>query len=333
MTEPGFDVAGQEPSPLAAANVRVLTQRLCEVEALLDVIGRLGAQLRAELLDRAIARWREDGTAPTFRADGLGTVSLTVPKERVEVEVADAFASWVAQKHPEAATAQVAIACPPDRLEALLELLHAVVDEMPAVSMSAAVAVSPQFTKRLLEEEVIIAPAGSQTRAVIDETTGEVVEGVKVIAGADPAVADGPQPKSISVRLERQAKADAAAAAQARLGTVLERGIADALAPTVRNLADADLAAGNMPDMVDVHDLAAEGEPDEAPADGCARDGCGHPKAGHNGKTNTGKCLIVVPADVRGAADASDAARLEQDGAEPCRCSRYVAPAPVAVAW
>lgn len=305
-----------EVSPLAGANVRTLTQRLCEVEAVMAVVGQLSATLRAEVLERAVARWAEDGAAPTYRVPGFGSISLSVPQQKVVVADQGEFASWVAQRYPTEVAAGVRISCPADSLEMLLEGLEAL-RAMPGVSIAADVAVAPAFTKRLLDSQVAVADSGGE-RAAIDTTTGEVVAGVKVIPGADPDNAAAPRPRSISVRLDPQAKADAEAQATARLVTVLEAGLAPALAGEVRELvADDDPPMPDMPANADEH-LEADGEPDEPEI--CA---CGHSRRpqrdpvdstvdadegyGHRGKTASGGCT-----------------------APGCDCKRFRVPA---VAW
>jgi hypothetical protein len=277
----------ESPSPLAGANVRTLTQRLCEVEAVMAVVGQLSATLRAEVLERAVARWAEDGAAPTYRVPGFGSISLSVPQQKVVVDDQGEFASWVAQRYPTEVAAGVRISCPADSLEMLLEGLEAL-RAMPGVS---------------IDSQVAVADSGD-TRAAIDTTTGEVVAGVKVIPGADPDNADAPRPRSISVRLDPQAKADAEAQATARLVTVLEAGLAPALAGEVRELvADVDPPMPDMPAVADEH-LEADGEPDEPEI--CV---CGHPRRpqrdpadntvdadegyGHRGKTASGGCTAA----------------------------------------
>lgn len=270
-----------DSSPLAGANVRTLTQRLCEVEAVMAVVGQLSATLRAEVLDRAVARWAEDGAAPTYRVPGFGAISLSVPQQKVVVDDAGEFASWVAQRYPDEVVANVTIAVPTPLLEELLERIRADVDEVSA-ELSARVDVRPQFAKRLLEQNVAVADSGD-TRAAIDTGTGEVVAGVKVIPGADPDNPDAPKPRSISVRLDPQAKADAEAQASARLVTVLEAGLAPALAAEVAPVDDVDPP---MPDLPAVGEhLEADGEPDEQ--DVCA---CTHLRIVHRGKVHRGGC-------------------------------------------
>lgn len=312
--------AGEERSPLAAAPVRVLTERLCEAEAYMGVVGALGAELRRELLARAVARWREDEAAPTFRAAGLGVVSLTVPQTKVVVADAEAFATWVASHYPTEVTSRVVLEAVPldavgdlvaqlrerSDLEALGELLAG------GVKVTATLDVAGAFVKRLLEQDctVVEAAAGEDgvvpPPAVFDNGTGEVVDGVKVIAGADPTKLDGPAPTSITVRLEAQAKADAAAQASARLADVVMSGLA-ALTPAAPQLVGvpAELLEAAAEVVDDAH-----GAPDDDDLCGCGharRPPAGKSHLGHGGKTGAGKCRVPG-----------------------CDCARFRAPA---VAW
>jgi hypothetical protein len=298
--------AAEERSPLAAAPVRVLTERLCEAEAYMGVVGALGVELRRELLARAVARWREDQAAPTFRAAGLGVVSLTVPQTRVVVADADEFASWVAETHPtEAVTRVVVDDVPPEQLEAVLDAVRGVVDELTAHGkVTAAVEARPAYVKRLLEHDCTVVEAApgedgvTPPPAVFDNGSGTVIAGVKVIAGADPTKESGPEPTSITVRLESQAKADAAAQASARLADVITSGLA-ALSPAGPShvAVPAELLAAVPPEVLAAAEVVddAHGAPDDDDLCGCGharRPPNGKSHLGHGGKTGAGKCRV-----------------------------------------
>lgn len=286
----------------AGVNVLTITERLCEASAQVEVLGRLVATLRGELTARAIARWREDGMAPTFRAPGLGIVSLTVPQSKVVVDSADEFACWVADNHPSEVAGAIHITgIPTDRLAGLLEQMQAAA--VDGVKVTASMAVSEPYAKRLLEHDVAVADDGKTTQ-VVDTKLGVAVLGVKVIAGADPRVPEGPQPTSIRVLLDAQAKADAAAQADVRLAAFLAAGV-DGLIdqeppvapPSPAAPADAEPFGHPQPgepgggeeppyDEQVQHD-DADGEPDERPICRCL-----HEQGRHGGKTGVGACRV-----------------------------------------
>lgn len=278
--------------------LRVIVERLCRLEATLTAGGAISTVLRAAALRKMIGRWREDQVAPTGRAPGLGTVSLTLPQQKVTVDDEEAFASWLVQRHPTEVDATITLRVPPALLPAILESIDRELldDEITAqldaqlppapdeteedlalVALARAlrdrevtVKPKPQFTKLLLEQAVTVVPAGvgpdgEPYAAAVFADDGAVVDGVKVIPGADPTVETGPQPTSISVRLEAEAKARAVAAASAQFAALV------AGQPPVLAV-DGSLAGGNLepeealaePSYDD--EPEADGIPDDAPA-------------------------------------------------------------------
>jgi hypothetical protein len=260
-------------NPMDTASVAQLTARLCEVEAGMAVLGKLGADLRAAITKRATSRWREDGAAPTYRVPNLGTVSLPIPQPKVVVDDMDAFASWCADHYPHQVTCVVTISdIAPDYLGETIDKAREIA---PTDVVRGGVVPAPAFVKGLLDHatvaEGLALAAGS----------GDVIDGVKVIAGGDPAKADSPQPTNVSVRLDPQAKADAEAQATARLADVLAGGLV--------------LTAGDLVDTSPVVDDAT-GEPDDD--DPVCE--CRHVKTSHRGKTHGGTCTECEAADPTG---------------------------------
>lgn len=267
---------------LAALPQKVLTERLCQLEATLSAGAAVGLVLRGALQARMVEYWRREHVAPTNRALGLGTVTLPIPAEKVAVADEEAFASWLAERHPTEVDAVITLTLPAAELPGVLEVIEAELltpellealggpdpddatpDELAAIVLARAlrdrkveVRPKPQFTKLLLEKLVTVMPGGVDEKgeayspAVFDDA-GEVVAGVKVIPGADPTALDddgrpvGPQPGSISVRLEAEAKARAAAAASTQFAALLAGAPGEVLPLP-------EVAAGNQPGAVRV---------------------------------------------------------------------------------
>lgn len=266
---------------LAALPLRTLVERLCGLEATLTAGGAVSNALRAAALRRMVERWREDEVAPTGRAPGLGTVSLTLPQQKVVVADADAFASWLAEHHPTEVDARITLTLPAAMLPGVLEVIEtelldaemiealnapdpadATPDELAALQLARAlrdraveVAPKPQFTKLLLEKLCTVAPAGVDAEgqayaAAVFGADGSPIDGVKVVPGADPTARDadgnptGPQPTSISVRLESEAKARAVAAATAQFDALL------AGQPAVLGVDVEQIAGGNPEELM-----------------------------------------------------------------------------------
>lgn len=171
---------------------------LLTVEARMGALGSRGAELRAKLTDRAREVMAVEGVAPTWRAKGLGTVSMSDPQPKVGVTNQDTFASWAAQRHPDQVTAQVLV--PADKLEDVLDVLTAesAIHESPLFSVQPKVtlAVDPGWQKAFLDE------CAALDDQVFAPVSGEHVGG----AVLHPAGAG-----RISVRLDSTAKARAAA--------------------------------------------------------------------------------------------------------------------------
>jgi hypothetical protein len=213
MTASPAPTSDAPASPYDALNVAELTEQLCRVEAHLAAVGAIGAQIRDELATRAVRTWRADGVAPTWRAAGLGTVSLTVPNDKTIVDDPDALASWVAQRTPANVTATITIDVPPERLD---DTLREVRDLFPDLPARADAQVRPGYLPALLDAVAVLRPA--------DDAPGETL-----IVGDDGTVVDGlrfvpaPAPKSISVRLADEVKRRAVAEASAQVAAALGR--------------------------------------------------------------------------------------------------------------
>lgn len=302
---------------LAALPLRTLVERLCGLEATLAAGGAISNVLREAARAKMTATWRAEHVAPTGRAPGLGTVSLTLPQQKVTIDDMDAFASWLAERHPSEVDATITLRVPATQLPAILAVIEADLlspeiveqlagpdpadateDELAAIALGRAlrdrvVSLAPkgQFAKVLLEQRCTVMPggvdeAGAAYPAAVFGEDGSVVDGVKVIPGADPTALDaegnptGPQPTSISVRLEGEAKARAVAAAAAQFAALVQGQ------PAVLAI-DGSLAGGNPepdPPLAGVGqpgELAGEWQPEDADAEPSYDDepDCGGPAA------------------------------------------------------
>ena len=297
MTEPAeLDLSG--------VPIRTLAERVCEVEAHLAVLAELGSRLRAELVERAVGTWRADGVAPTYRIPGLGTVTLVVPKTKVAISDPEAFGSWCAQHHPAEVRAHITLTdVPPENLDRLLEEVRAwQLDDTgrSRFTLAAAVQVTPGFPPTVLDAALVLGDVAANP-------DGVPIDGVTVHPGPDPSSLEGPQPRTVSVRLEAQAKADAAAQASARLPAILTGG----LAITPATPPEPASGPAGPPDGPAEHEHEpADGAPDEDDPD-CA---CTHPASKHP----HGYCEAKIPG-----------ART-QDPAVGCPCKQL---RPVVTAW
>lgn len=156
-------------------------------EARLGALGERLLAARAELLQRAIATKAADGVAPTWRAPGLGVVSMRDPKAKATVTDSDAFATWVAPRFPTEVTArlQLAVAADADRAVEILEAA--------GIPCTVGLTVREAFTKSFLLQ---CAAVDGDDPAVFAPTTGEQVDGVGLTT---------PQP-GITVKLDNEAR-------------------------------------------------------------------------------------------------------------------------------
>lgn len=170
-----------------------LVAHLAALEARMGAIGEEAAKIRTALTARMVAQYQRDGMAPTGRAPGLGTVSLTLPKDRIMVtrEGRAEFDSWVAERYPVETLATVKVdAGDADRVVEVLEAAG-VTHRGVEVQMHPA-------REKAITESAVLTDSGE-----IITPAGEVIPGVAHI----PA----PEPTRISVRLNPEAKARAAA--------------------------------------------------------------------------------------------------------------------------
>src|SRR4051812_11999538 len=103
MTDPAPE------TPAAPPRIHDLLTELLAVEARMVREGKIGALLRAKLQERAEQVYRDDGAAPTWRAD-IGTCTLPVSTAGAVVQDKAKFAEWAAENHPEQVTATVKVA-------------------------------------------------------------------------------------------------------------------------------------------------------------------------------------------------------------------------------
>jgi hypothetical protein len=83
------------------------TAQIARLEALADAAKAAAGRHRAELEESARVELAEQGTAPTWRLPGIGTVGLSVSREAAVVADAGAWTSWVAGRHPDEIVQQV----------------------------------------------------------------------------------------------------------------------------------------------------------------------------------------------------------------------------------
>lgn len=75
-------------------------QQILRLEALAAAAKTAAADHRAELNAEAAAEFEREGTAPTWRLQDLGTVTLPVSKEAAYVAAPQAFVEWVTARYP-----------------------------------------------------------------------------------------------------------------------------------------------------------------------------------------------------------------------------------------
>lgn len=210
------------------------------------------ALLRDQLDREARRRYSEEGAAPTWKAPRLGVVRLDPKDAKPYVDDAQAFANYVAERHPDEVEATITL--PAASLEAAIDAL----DFAGVGDYRALLEVREPFRTKLLEElkvettaAVDPSPSGDSPVEVaysalrlLDETTGEVeaVAGVKV----------HPPGATLVVTLDRDAKARAIADADA----AFEVEQADDRVDTDDNTIGASALAG--PGVADGSTLAAD---------------------------------------------------------------------------
>lgn len=128
-------------------NRREKTIAAAYYEQLAEQVTGKSRELRNQLRADAVAEFAENGGAPTWRYD-VGTVSLAISKESVEVCDEAAFRTWVGERYPE-------------------ELVQTV-----RASWQTA------FLERARQE--------ADTEIVADPHTGEVIPGVRLKPGGEP---------------------------------------------------------------------------------------------------------------------------------------------------
>lgn len=212
----------------------VVLADLLTVEARMAGLGARGAELRQDLEARARVIKASEGVASTWRAPGLGTASFSDPQPRVVVKDRMAFGSWLAQRHPTEVAAHVKV--PADVLPRLLELLEEAELGRP---LEVRLEVAAAFEKQFLDGCAAVDEA--PTDDVFAPDTGDSVDGLHLA----PA-----QPGRLSVRLDPEAKARAAA----ELADPVVAGILAA------PLGSIGTSVSGSPVVDEVHD--AEGEPE-----------------------------------------------------------------------
>ena len=261
-----------EPVP-AAAGPRVIdyVRALLAGEAALISVGARVTAIRNALYDKAIDYEATEGVAPTMRAKGLGLVVLTNPDPKVGVRDRAAFGSYVAQAFPSEATAVVRF--PVAYLEAALAALSEVEGFLPP---PVTIDVNPAWEKVFLSkcavvDHVVIADDGTETpaRMVLAPDTGDILDEAGVVE--IPAAT-----RSLSVRLDPEAKARAIASVQDSLADGIEAALAVSTETTIELVAlegsplcpdcgqrlDAHPAEYHL-DVVSRETEEAEGGPDE----------------------------------------------------------------------
>ena len=123
-------------------------QEILRLEGVATAARRQAEQRRAELDAEARAELEAQGTAPTWRIPGLGTVSLPVSKEAAVVADTAAFAAWCAQRH--------------------------------SANVETVTVVRPAFQAALLARVVC------DGDVVVDPDTGEAIPGLAVRPGGQP---------------------------------------------------------------------------------------------------------------------------------------------------
>lgn len=147
------------------------TKAIVMLDQIAEQASRKSAALRAELADDARGEYQREGNAPTWRFPNVGRVVLPLTKQRVVVEDTTELVTWVAANHPE------------------------------QVKVETREVVQPSFITWLCEH--------AQPEGEVAHLDGEVIPGLKVVAGG--------RPKELSITPDRATKA--------LLGEVAEQGL------------------------------------------------------------------------------------------------------------
>lgn len=150
--------------------------------------------IRTELRDEALRRYAEEGAAPSWKARGLGTVSLAGLDGAGELVITDgaAFHAWVAQHHPTEATRVVSLTVDltgwaPAEADAIVEHLNTQPAALAELGVSASVrdelGVRDAFPKALLSSDGVTEladPEDDDAPGRLITTEGELIPGVIV---------------------------------------------------------------------------------------------------------------------------------------------------------
>lgn len=155
--------------------------RFVLLKAIADAAAEELGRLRADHLPPLLERYAEDGSA-SFRVklpgsdDLVATVSLSVPKDKIEITDEDEFLTW-AELHHAGAVHVEEIPGEPERVEVV-----------PATE--------PRIERTILPKELtaLMKQFKATQEGVVDLATGVLVEGATLVKGAAP--------KSFSVKYE-----------------------------------------------------------------------------------------------------------------------------------
>ncbi len=178
-------------------------ERLLELRARREAIEEAEKVERAALEAEALACWRDDGVAPTWRRAGLGTVSLCgTDSTEARITDAGAYGAWAARAH--AGCTYLVTRVPVTTLE------PGDVEEAAGLVVRAAELARqlPGASVRFEPEPGLLrglAKSGASLEGKLATEDGELVPGVAVV----------PKAPYLSVRLVEEAKARARAALEA----------------------------------------------------------------------------------------------------------------------
>jgi hypothetical protein len=240
--------------------------------------------LARDLLEQQLHAIHETtGTAPTLRLPGLGTVSLALPKPHPEIVDADAFASWVAERHPSEVTTTVEIrGVTADELPEVLEAVrfavmqvclgHTTGDRTEVDQMvTGRVTVREAFRNTLLD--LALGDRDKIGEPLFTPDTVELIDGVQVV--------DGGGSPTMTVRLDKDAKARA---------ILTGRAAAENDLTALDTPPDAGMPAAS-PDDVDADSEPDRDDPHLAVEHPC---GCAHAQDAHGGAKHRGGCRALV---------------------------------------
>jgi hypothetical protein len=183
------------PTPAPAVNVKAIASELLHVGARIDAFKARQAELRAQLETVAVARWEEEGAAPSWKVPRLGTVSLIGcdPDPQVNVTNDDAYVEWLLANHPTEVNVVITI---PGTITN--ETTDAILATMLSIGCRVDYETSAPFFAKLVKEGRADADAGELWEA----ETGQIIPGVTVTQEPNP---------SLRVTLLAEAKARARA--------------------------------------------------------------------------------------------------------------------------